>query len=98
VPELTVGGEDTVAQEGSPGLMKLRAFAELGKLAGEDGLDVLRLPRHEKADSAHEGDLYTIGTLRCRPAVQAVVVLEEPVIDLFPAGICKEAQAYKPSE
>lgn len=42
-PHLAVGHKDTIAQKLLPVAMKRLAFSIVGKLAREDGFDVLRL-------------------------------------------------------
>ncbi len=54
LPLLAIGSEDAVAQKRSPGLMKLRALAKLGELAGENSLDVLWLLGNEKATTKED--------------------------------------------
>lgn len=93
-PQLPVGGEDGVAQEGAPDLVEALALAVLAELGRQDRLDVLRLPRHQEAHPAQEGDLDAVGAFRRGPVEYRVVKVVELVDRLVVPGLDEEGETW----
>lgn len=64
-PLLAIGGEDTIAQKRRPEIVKALALAKIRKIAGQHGLDMVRVAGKEIPHRAGDVALDAVGALRC---------------------------------
>lgn len=93
LPQLPIRGEDAVAEERAPGLVKLLSLAKVGKLGRQDGLDMLGLPGEDVSRVAKDTQFDAVRTLWRGVPVETVVVLEQAVLRLFDAAVYEPRQA-----
>jgi hypothetical protein len=94
VPCLPVDGEDAVAEERAPELVPLRAVAKVGKLGGQDGLDLLGVAGDEDALGAREAELGKMGCAVWGCGVEGFAApVREPVVVLVLADLPVEANS-----
>lgn len=98
LPQLAIGSEDAVAEEGPPYPVEVRPLSKVGKLRCQDRLDMLRLPGDQVPATASQGYLHEIGAAECSPVEHGIVELQEFVVHLHPPGIDEETDAYRRRE
>lgn len=86
-PQLAVGGKNAIAQKGAPEIMEAFTLAIVGKVPGQNGLDMGRLPSQDDAGASGKVALDAIGTCWGAKTVYDVVhMVKEAVFQMCPAG------------
>jgi hypothetical protein len=93
-PQLAIGGEDTVTQKWRPEVMKQLALAKIGKIAGQHGLDMIRVAGHDISRRSRDVALDAVGALWRGIAKVVIEKVQKPVLFVSLASAEEKAQFY----